>query len=1405
MATERPDRGRGWPLLRELRPVEKRIRRGEPPDRVQIRTWLMAAKEARAANDAEAPALAALVRIILRRRVLAVLAHVEDVFRRGQPLVEPMLTRPAVFELRSDLDAAAELGGRVGKIRVRLAALLTAQLASRLSILEQMLREPQSREVGSPFGLVASLWDELLDAEALDAPNLEPLALRLATAQAKLDQQRRASAGLPGRSLGRAVIAARVGSLHAQFAGRPGWREFVGELGKLAPELGRRKHPRALAGLRRIGIGNRMQASPGLAALLSFVQRMGGRPEAFLNSLHIRGRRTGTYALPEMPLIQKTVVQLDWVEGEPDPWEHPSTIARAQTMAEALAEQGVQVELVRGRPVPAERYARDEARSAADFTVHGPQGPVVLDRLAILDGAVSVTQRPGFIEVIVAPTRPGASATPDATAAPPLPLVRTFLASASPTTPAAADGQEQHVETLSSPSAVGPHARRERRTAGPSYAADASPAAATWSPPARPSSTPDERIGEGTATPELPPTLSTQRPMVSPVVLDPVAERRFLLQPQRPAERIRVEIDWVVGQDPWEQRATLEHAQEVARTLASRGVQLELVRGREVPIERYLVDQAREGRDYILPSSRGPISLADLELLDRAIPVEQRPGFLHVLVAPRQQATGEATRTTGPIGSLAQALEASFTERARPKMIFASRLLPPAHEPDVWIPSEPWWPGAAPTSVAAPARTGAPSVRPGRADDVSGQVVVAPAVNLIAASFVPPTLRSSIATRVMGGSDTPTAMPAPIGLAPAATSSILAGAESVTARESTLPRRAGSSLFTWLRGDTSSERGDTPMVVRRRVASPAEVALPVQEAATAWPAPRAAGPTDVLGQASISMPLVGHRVASGPFAAPASDLYARGALAGLAGDVIARMTSESAPSTVAASPMGQAMERALPTPSIPMLVRRDELGAAPATSAEILVGGAAPTVASTPLGWQGTVGPLDMPLLARRTDRLASVATDVQPPGLPTFEGGVPSRQAIEPAWATAPTITSHEAHLPTWARAAVGMPERAQADLWTSFTMGEPTTTATTIAGWSPRTGSTRFRFFRSAVSDGFGTTPSWTIGAEALRRASQSAMVDTATREEIERHAFAPAEASPSSWHQASTLPLFHAGSGRRSESRVPWEPASDAVERWPREHPWLDEWISEIARTTSQSVLAAHDWLSSVVSAGLPTWMDQGAATDGGAPTVRPLPNHGRANPLGLIARWALGDTAAADAGTEPAARSLAEAWFASMRAASTSPHDAPLPPASAAALPTHFGQRRLVMAARSAAGDATPFGPVAATDGASLSTDQLVPRWAIASEESSPLDEPMQTVSAVRMQEIARAAINRALSSGASQTVANSTSNVVTSSTDEQATPKQPNLDTLARQVYGIIKRRLAVEQERFGGSRAVRLW
>jgi len=118
---------------------------------------------------------------------------------------------------------------------------------------------------------------------------------------------------------------------------------------------------------------------------------------------------TGLAPAPRPARMQRARIALDWVAGA-SPWQSEPVIERAYAAVRALESQGIRVELVRGREVVAQRYDASQGQPAGGFSLFGPAGPIALDHFEVLDQALLVAQRPGYLQVLVAPTAaPGPS------------------------------------------------------------------------------------------------------------------------------------------------------------------------------------------------------------------------------------------------------------------------------------------------------------------------------------------------------------------------------------------------------------------------------------------------------------------------------------------------------------------------------------------------------------------------------------------------------------------------------------------------------------------------------------------------------------------------------------------------------------------------------------------------------------------------------------------------------------------------------------------------------------------------------------------------------------------------------------------------------------------------------------
>ncbi|HEX5415994.1 MAG TPA: hypothetical protein VFZ25_10040, partial [Chloroflexota bacterium] len=303
------------------------------------------------------------------------------------------------------------------------------------------------------------------------------------------------------------------------------------------------------------------------------------------------GMQPGSYSFLDMPLVYDTDLELDWVEGEPDPFEEPRVIGPARQMAERMAAKGARVQLRRGREVPVDAYEPSEARAAEELLVVGAYGPVSLGSLSVLDQAVPVEERSGLLHLILAP---GAV---EAAKSLPVADVVTELDDLPP---------------------------EERRNARPE---ETGPRTAR-----RPESLPDETPD----TPTFPSTttgLELQGGERSEVgVARSVDTRASAARPTRPI--VQVALDWVSGEDPWQTPEIIAEALTRLQVVASGAANVEIVRGRELPFERYAPAQAQAAADLVLLGPGHALPLAGVALLEGAVVELQRPGFLQVLIAP---------------------------------------------------------------------------------------------------------------------------------------------------------------------------------------------------------------------------------------------------------------------------------------------------------------------------------------------------------------------------------------------------------------------------------------------------------------------------------------------------------------------------------------------------------------------------------------------------------------------------------------------------------------------------------------------------------------------------------------------------------------------------------------------------
>lgn len=305
----------------------------------------------------------------------------------------------------------------------------------------------------------------------------------------------------------------------------------------------------------------------------------------------IAGRRVERVAGPEMaglpsrgsmsePSIASTRtgsatvrIALDWI-GRADPWQRPAFAEQVREAKQALARQGLRVELVRGREVPAPLYNERLAVRAADLSVAGRTGPVLLAAATFLDGAMVVTQRPGLLRVIVPPAAPEAN--PTLTGAQPLfASIDAGAAGAATVLPVAPLDREPDEQTDQPSEAA----------AGPGRTADA-------------------------------PFLANPPPLATP------------------AERVRIVLDWVEGTRPWPKDSPPTLPPVVVASLAQRGVEVEFVPGRARPAALFETGRAQSPGVFSVDGPRGPVPLGDVPWLDGALLLTQRPGELRVVLGP---------------------------------------------------------------------------------------------------------------------------------------------------------------------------------------------------------------------------------------------------------------------------------------------------------------------------------------------------------------------------------------------------------------------------------------------------------------------------------------------------------------------------------------------------------------------------------------------------------------------------------------------------------------------------------------------------------------------------------------------------------------------------------------------------
>lgn len=121
-----------------------------------------------------------------------------------------------------------------------------------------------------------------------------------------------------------------------------------------------------------------------------------------------------------------------------------------------------------------------------------------------------------------------------------------------------------------------------------------------------------------------------------------------------PLTPVRVTLDWVAGADPWQQPGVLEQAAAAAEQLASYGVRLEFVRGREVSPSIAAAAAAAMGapEPLVVLGPHGPVPLQGVPLLVGANLVTQRPGALQVRVSAQAVRAAAGGRGAGAAPAL---------------------------------------------------------------------------------------------------------------------------------------------------------------------------------------------------------------------------------------------------------------------------------------------------------------------------------------------------------------------------------------------------------------------------------------------------------------------------------------------------------------------------------------------------------------------------------------------------------------------------------------------------------------------------------------------------------------------------------------------------------------------------------
>ena len=660
-------------LLDELRGATRRARRGERVPRERLNRWLDAGADARAAGDPAARNLTVALRSLARARVRGELDRAERRLRSIGPAERSTLTAARVADLRADLDTLETLGGRARDLRTRLADLCRGQLEGRLAAVEAASAEeptafPGVREISPALGSVGLLagqsgganagwvWDDLAAAEVAGSPALGPLRDRAIALTTTLPLGLAVAIGKGADGLaGPAARVGALGSAGARVSGHASDDHSPGGLadGPLGP------HAVGLGAGDLLGAPGWSVATPDVLATRRFAGDIGERA-LWLASMSISsGLPVGVYPFVDMRLARRTTVQVDWAAGEPDPWQDGATLAAMREAAARLSAAGAPVDFVRGMALPPESRAAPFAHPAAEMTLPGERGPIPLGDQPVFDRAISLARRPGFARLLVraSDTAPRFGADPGLRGMPVGGLSFGAGVLGSPARPERGDqGVSRHgMLAVPPPSFTGEGGGRTvgtRVSIGDAIVARSissalseglagvqfSLASTIGGAAARSErDLPDQALPLARLAPSGP-SLETATEG------DPIAQG--MAAPRTRRETVRIELDWVAGSDPWRAPEAFARTVAAARLAgAARGVGVEIVRGREVHPATWNPTFARAARDLSVFGPSGPISLADLAALERAVPLASRPGLARFLVAPaaaRAEVRGEA-------------------------------------------------------------------------------------------------------------------------------------------------------------------------------------------------------------------------------------------------------------------------------------------------------------------------------------------------------------------------------------------------------------------------------------------------------------------------------------------------------------------------------------------------------------------------------------------------------------------------------------------------------------------------------------------------------------------------------------------------------------------------------------------